>query len=49
MDSLTLSVLTPHSYANGCRCSSNAWASSEYMRDLTGRDHGLAAPRQKPR
>jgi hypothetical protein len=40
MDSLTLSVLTPHSYANGCRCR-ECMGLAEYMRDLTGRDHGL--------
>jgi hypothetical protein len=40
MDLLRLSVLTPHSYANGCRCR-ECMGLGEYMRDLTGRDHGL--------
>jgi hypothetical protein len=40
MDSLTLQVLTPHSYANGCRCR-ECMGLTEYMRDLTGRDYGL--------
>jgi hypothetical protein len=43
MDSLTLSVLTPHSYAmDGCQLlPRECMGLTEYMRDLTGRDHGL--------
>jgi hypothetical protein len=40
MDSLRLSVLTPHSYDMGCRCR-ECLGLAEYMRGLTGKSYGL--------
>jgi hypothetical protein len=40
MDSLKLSVLTPHHATEGCKCK-ECFGLTEFMRDLTGRDYGL--------
>lgn len=40
MDSLKLSVLTPHSYTDGCRCR-ECFGLAEFMLQATGSTHGL--------
>jgi hypothetical protein len=40
MDSLKLSVLTPHHATEGCKCR-ECFGLTEFMRELTGRDYGL--------